>query len=106
MNRSALAALLTLTTLLVACTLARDGSTIVRLDSSATNGAPVYVNAAANGANAQHADRGAENGARGSGALSFASRWWVWLLVGIVLVAAGWLAWKFIFTGARLALLP
>lgn len=91
---------------LAACTMAREGSTVVRIVTQGTNATPVIVNAAANGATAQAADNGATPQATSRGALAFASRWWVWVLVGVGVVVAGWLAWKFIFTGARIALIP
>ena len=92
------------TLLLTACTIAREGSTIVRIIGAATNGAPVTVNAAANGATAQAADNGASPHATSRGALAVASRWWLWVVVGIVIIIAVWLVWKFVFTGAHIAL--
>jgi hypothetical protein len=97
----ALAVLLGLT----ACTVAREGSTVVSINGSARTNTPVIVTAAANGANAQNAGNRSDLGARGQAATSFASRWWVWLLAGVALAALFWFLKTFIFTGARLALL-
>jgi hypothetical protein len=102
-----LALIATLAILMTGCLVAREGSTIVRVDgSSATNAAALTIAAAANGANAQHAlDHGA-NEAKGSASMRFASKWLTWVIVGIVIVIIVWAVWKFAFTGARLAILP
>jgi uncharacterized Tic20 family protein len=88
-----------------ACTNVREGSVLVISRPSGTNGAPGVITAAANGANAQAAGNHSPLDAKGSASQSFASKWYLWVIVGVAAVLVGWLVWKFVFTGAKLSIL-
>lgn len=92
--------------IMIGCTIVREGSVYVKSTPTGTNTAPGVITAAANGANAQAAGNHSPLDAKGSATQSFASRWYLWVILGAVALFVGWLVWKFVFTGAKLALLP
>jgi uncharacterized membrane protein len=91
--------------LAAACTIAREGSTIIDYHTPTATNATVTITAAANGATAQHAGNHSNLGARAQAQQSLSPKAWTWIVLGALAAAAIWFIWRFVFTSARLTIL-